>query len=122
MALWHGWGGIAGPRLVLLVEWERTYAIVTLVAFVAIKLAALTLLTLPALLAALLLATPTLPPQALLSPPLPPLPPQISRNLWCHSTRCVRHARGWHAYGVRPVEPPRGQAALRLWYVQQARG
>ena len=31
------------------------------------------------------------------------------------TTRYVRHARGWYAYGVRTVRGPPGQAALRLW-------
>ena len=27
----------------------------------------------------------------------------LGAHLWCHGPRCVRHARGWYAYGVRTV-------------------
>ena len=38
------------------------------------------------------------------------------------TTRYVRHARGWYAYGVRTVRGASRQAALCLWYVQHAGG
>ena len=37
------------------------------------------------------------------------LPRQPRPHLGCHGTRHVQHARGWHAYGVRTVAPPRGK-------------
>eukprot|EP00964_Phaeocystis_antarctica_P045653 scaffold26291_cov57-Phaeocystis_antarctica.AAC.5 len=46
----------------------------------------------------------------------------VGRDLSCHGTRYVRHARGWYVCPVRKVRGASGQAALCLRYVQHAGG
>ena len=34
---------------------------------------------------------------------------RVGKRLGCHGTGCVRHARGWYAYGVRAVVARKGK-------------